>query len=207
MPNYEDVKYSDGEAITAIWVTVSTGMIFLMQAGFALVENGSVRQKNSSNILIKNLFDACFGSIAFWLIGFGVAFGNTSEKSFMGTDPKFYASSDFEGIEDDAYLTFIFQFSFAATSATIVSGALAERTNLASYMGFSFLMTSLIYPVVVSWTWGGGWLGQKGFVDFAGSGIVHLVGGVASFFSATIVGPRYGLGGQQIKYPEEVEGF
>ena len=156
-----------------------------------------MRSKNSKNILIKNLFDACAGALAFWLIGFGLAFGHEEEGGFIGTDTGMFASADFAARETNYYLLFIFQFSFAATSSTIVSGSLAERTQLPAYMGFSMLMTGFIYPVVAGWVWGGGWLGDandsgKGFHDFAGTGCVHMVGGVAGFCGAFIVGPRHG---------------
>ena len=186
-------------AINELLVVVATAFILLMQLGFALVENGSVRSKNSKNILIKNLFDACAGALAFWLVGFGLAFGQTEEKGrFAGDDPDLFAASGFRDIADtNYYLLWIFQFSFAATSSTIVSGSLAERTKLPAYMAFSSLMTGIIYPVIVSWCWGGGWLGDgddgsRGFHDFAGTGIVHMVGGVAGFCGALVIGPRHG---------------
>lgn len=164
-----------------------------MQAGFALVENGTVRSKNSKNILIKNLFDACAGALAFWLIGFGWAFGHKNEGGFIGSEGDMFAASGFDSYADNYYLAWIFQFSFAATAATIVSGSLAERTQLPAYMAFSVLMTGFIYPVVVGWVWGGGWLGgTKGFHDFAGCGVVHMVGGVAGFCGAMVIGPRHG---------------
>ena len=168
-----------------------------MQLGFALLENGMVRSKNSKNILIKNLFDVCVGAIAFWLIGFGFAFGHSEPGGFIGTEGGMFAAADFAKLETNYYLLWIFQFSFAATSATIVSGSLAERTQLPAYLVFSTIMTGFIYPVVVGWCWGGGWLGDaseegKGFHDFAGTGIVHLVGGTAGFIGAYILGPRYG---------------
>ena len=185
------------QAIDELLVIVATAFILLMQLGFALLENGTVRSKNSKNILIKNLFDACAGAIAFWLIGFGWAFGHKEEGGFIGSDGSVFAASDFHKLADNYYLLWIFQFSFAATSATIVSGSLAERTQLPAYMAFSVLMTGFIYPVVVGWCWGGGWLGDgndegKGFHDFAGTGIVHMVGGVAGFWGAAIIGPRHG---------------
>ena len=155
-------------AVNLLLLVVSTGFILLMQAGFALVENGTVREKNSANILIKNLFDACAGCIAFYLVGFGFAFGvqcvdlcDTEEPvmaSFIGTDIKYFAASGFNAMADDQFIFWCFQFSFAATASTIVSGSLAERTRLPAYFAFSVLMTGFIYPVVVAWTWGGGWL-------------------------------------------------
>ena len=176
-------------------MTIATGFILLMQAGFALLENGTVREKNSRNILIKNIIDVCAGALAYWAIGYGFAFGQTGDKGgFIGSDKNLFFSSGFEkeGVEADHYLAWNFQFSFAATSATIVSGSLAERTKLSAYFFFSLFMTGFIYPVVVSWTWGGGFLAQKGFRDFAGCGIVHIVGGGAGFVGAAVVGPRHG---------------
>ena len=176
---------------------VATAFVLMMQLGFALIENGSVRSKNSKNILIKNLFDACNGALAFWLVGFGWAYGNGHKGGFIGTDGGMFASSDFAELEENYYLLWIFQFSFAATSATIVSGSLAERTQIPAYLAFSTFMTGFIYPVVVGWCWGGGWLGDaneegKGFHDFAGTGLVHMVGGVSGFVGAAVIGPRHG---------------
>ena len=184
------------QAINELLVLVATAFILLMQLGFALLENGMVRSKNSKNILIKNLFDVCVGALAFWLVGFGLAFG-TEPGGFIGTKGGMFAASSFGSEEKNFYLLWIFQFSFAATSATIVSGSLAERTQLPAYLAFSTLMTGFIYPVVVGWCWGGGWLGDasaegKGFHDFAGTGMVHLVGGTAGFIGAYVLGPRYG---------------
>jgi Amt family ammonium transporter len=180
----------------------------MMQAGFALIENGSVRHKNSSSILIKNMFDACFGAITFWLIGYGMAYGEKNKHGgFVSLDYRFFASSKFEDIEEDMYTKYIFHFSFAATSATIVSGALAERVDLTAYMIFSCLMTGLIYPIIVSWAWSDGWLDELGYKDFAGSGVVHVTGGTAAFFAAYIVGPRHGKGRLVIEKPEDVKGF
>lgn len=197
------------EVINELLLMVSTAFILQMQLGFALIENGQVRSKNSKNILIKNLFDACAGTLAFWLVGFGWAYGYSKDKNqFIGLNGGMFASADFESQDGrdssfneettkNMYALWIYQFSFAATSATIVSGSLAERTQLPSYLCFSTLMTGFIYPVVVGWCWGGGWLGDKnpngkGFHDFAGSGVVHLVGGTAGFIGAYIVGPRHG---------------
>jgi len=160
-----------------------------------MLESGTVREKNSRNILIKNMFDMSIGALAFWAIGYGFDFGQTGEKGgFIGSDKNLFFSSGFEkeGVEADHYLAWNFQFSFAATSATIVSGSLAERTRLPAYLLFSFFMTGFIYPVVVSWTWGGGFLAKKGFEDFSGCGIVHMVGGVAGFVGAAVLGPRHG---------------
>jgi len=190
MGAYSDVVYSEREAINAVWVLVSTAMIFFMQCGFALLECGSVRQKNSTSILIKNLFDACVGCIGFWLVGYAFAFGDV--KYFIGGSPYFFASSGFEQMPEDHYLLWIFHFAFASTAATIVSGSLAERTQLNAYILFSFLLTSFIYPVVAAWNWGGGWLPQRGVHDFAGVTTIHLVGGTAGLCGAYILGERIG---------------
>ena len=178
---------------------VATGFIILMQLGFALLENGLAQSKNSKNILIKNMFDACLGAIAFWLLGFGWAFGYTEDGKFIGTNGAMFASTDFESGDKNLYLIWIFQFTFAATCSTIVSGSLAERTQLPAYMAFSVIMTGFIYPVIAGWVWGGGWLGDTnpnneglGFHDFAGTGMVHLVGGTAGLIGAAVVGPRFG---------------
>ena len=158
---YSKHVYSSDEAITALLVIVATGFIFMMQSGFSLLEVGSVRLKNSHNILIKNLFDGCGGCIAWWLVGYGFAFGQRGDKGgFIGGDPDIFASAKFDSTEKDHYLAWIFQFSFAATATTIVSGCLAERTQLPAYFIFSIYMTAFVYPVVVSWTWGGGWLAK-----------------------------------------------
>ena len=125
----EDTINSNQKAINELLVMVSTAFILLMQLGFALLENGLVRSKNSKNILIKNLFDACAGALSFWLIGFGWAYGHSGNGGFIGTDGGMFAASEFNNSEENLYLMWIFQFSFAATSATIVSGSLAERTQ------------------------------------------------------------------------------
>ena len=194
----ELTKYDTKAGGNALFMAVSTGMILLMQAGFALVENGSVRDKNSKNILIKNMFDVCIGALLYWLLGYGFAFG-TSRGGFIGADTTTFASAKFDyDCTQDHYAFWIFQFSFAATAATIVSGSLAERTKLPTYVVFSGLMTGFIYPVVVSWTWNsGGWLAKLGFADFAGTGIVHMVGGVAGFTGALILRPRLGIEGSR----------
>ena len=196
--NFSEREPLPREAIDELLLCVSTGFILLMQLGFALVENGTVRSKNSRNILTKNLFDLCIGGFIYWLVGYGIAYGG-AVGGFFGTDTKFYASSGYDYIEDNQYTGWIFQFSFAATAATIVSGSLAERTQLPAYILFSLYMTGFVYPVVVSWTWGAGWLGDGGsngetlgMHDFAGTGIVHMVGGVAGLAGAFVVGPRYG---------------
>ncbi len=191
---YADVRYDEREAINAVWILVSMAMIFQMQAGFTLVECGSVRKKNASSVLLKNLIDTLFGAMAFWFIGYAFAFG-PSHEGFIGKDGSFFFGKGFEkDLATDEYLKFIFQFSFANTTATIISGTLAERAHCYTYAGLSFFMTGFVYPVIVHWVWNDeGWLKLRGVHDFAGSGVVHAVGGLAGLVACTIVGPRHGF--------------
>jgi Amt family ammonium transporter len=142
------------------------------------------------------LFDACVGAIGFWLVGYTFAFGNVN-GGFIGADPNLWAANGFNNVREDHFLNWIFHFSYASTSATIVSGALAERCQLNTYVIFSFIQTSFIFPVVCAWNWGRGWLYVMGFHDFAGSATVHLVGGTAAFWGAWIIGERYGKAKQR----------
>ena len=158
--------------VDSMWISMSTYLVFLMQAGFAFLEAGCVREKSVQNILIKNVLDICACTIVWWLVGYGFAYG-TSSGDFIG-DSKF-GDEDFTGTNE--YRDWMFQWAFAGTAATIVSGCLAERTQIIAYLVFSVFITAVVYPVVVHWTWGGGWLATRGYLDFAGSGIVHLVGG------------------------------
>jgi len=162
-----------------------------MQAGFASLEAGTVQAKNTQGILVKNLLDACIGAITWYLLGYGFAFGE-DEGKFIGKNLFLGQNKDYENAH---YVGWFFQWAFCATAATIVSGALAERVNLIGYAIFMVVMTAFIYPVVVHWTWGGGWLsdGEDGvYTDFAGSGIVHMTGGIAALWGAVILGPRTG---------------
>jgi len=174
--------------VNLAWMLVSGVMVFFMQSGFALLESGTVRFKNNQNILLKNCMDACIGGIIFWLCGYGFAYG-AEEGGFIGS--KYFAGSGFDA--DKKHAEWFFQFAFACTAATIVSGSLAERVNINTYLVFSLFMTGFVYPVVCCWTWGSGWLYKFGYVDFAGSGVVHLTGGVAGFMGAWISGPRIGM--------------
>jgi len=168
-----------------MWVLICGILVFFMQAGFTLVEAGFTRSKNTGNIIMKNLMDFCIGSVAFWAVGYSLMYGD-SIGSFIGTPSLFFDSAA------DMHSLF-FQTVFAATAATIVSGAIAERTKFTTYLFFSLLMTLVIYPISGSWVWnGGGWLAQMGFTDFAGSTVVHAVGGFASLVAAAMVGPRIG---------------
>ena len=192
----------NAEAIAAVqthadylWTLIAAALVFFMQAGFAMVESGFTRAKNAVNIMMKNLMDFSMGSLAFWAVGFGLMFGVTS-TGWFGTSSFFL--SDFSPDGDPWVLAFwMFQTVFAATAATIVSGAMAERTKFIGYLVYSVFVTALIYPVFGSWAWGSlykgaGWLEGLGFIDFAGSTVVHSVGGWVALAGAIVLGPRLG---------------
>lgn len=171
----------------AVWFLIGAALVFWMQAGFAMVEAGFTRAKNSGNILMKNLMDFCIGTIVFILIGFGLLLG----EDLMGLIGKpgfdiFTSYADFD------WSNFVFNLVFCATTATIVSGAMAERTKFLSYCIYSGIISALIYPIEAHWIWGGGWLAQMGFHDFAGSCAIHMVGGLSALIGAKILGPRIG---------------
>lgn len=178
-----------------LWTLVAAALVFFMQAGFALVETGFTRAKNAINIMMKNIMDFAAGSIAFWAVGFGLMFG-ASSTGWFGTSGFFL--SDFTPGEDPWVLAFwMFQVVFAATAATIVSGAMAERTKFVGYLIYSVVISAVIYPIFGSWAWGGllngkGWLESLGFIDFAGSTVVHSVGGWAALAGTLVLGPRLG---------------
>jgi Amt family ammonium transporter len=178
-----------------VWTIIAACLVFFMQAGFALVETGFTRAKNAVNIIMKNVMDVSAGGLAFFLLGFGLMFG-TSAGGWIGTDG-FLLGEIGDYSTEWSYTFFFFQAVFAATAATIVSGAVAERTAFNSYLIFSVLITAFIYPVFGSWAWGSlfngsGWLEGLGFIDFAGSTVVHSVGGWAALAGAMVVGPRAG---------------
>jgi Amt family ammonium transporter len=178
-----------------IWILIAAVLVIFMQAGFALVEAGLTRAKSVANIMMKNLMDFSAGVLAFGAIGFAIAFGEGN--GFFGFEGWFLNTNHFaDGYFGTLSLPtfFIFQVAFAATAATIVSGAMAERTKFRSYFVYSFVITALIYPIVVHWLWGGGWLNDigPGMIDFAGSTIVHSVGGWAALMGAIVLGPRIG---------------
>ncbi len=179
-------------AVNTIWVLIGTALVFFMQAGFSMCEAGFTRAKNTGNILMKNLMDFCIGTPAFWLIGFGLMFG--AGNGIIGDfDPLIredYSHILPAGVPLWAYV--IFQTVFCATSATIVSGAMAERTKFSAYCIYSAAISLFIYPISGHWIWGGGWLSELGFHDFAGSTAVHMVGGICALIGAKILGPRIG---------------
>ncbi|QXP57638.1 ammonium transporter [Cellulophaga sp. HaHa_2_95] len=177
----------------ALWIIVAAILVFFMQAGFTLVEVGFTRSKNSGNIIMKNIMDLCIGSLLFWAVGYGIMYGSdTVLGGFFRSSPSeqgyfFFSATDWYNL--------LFQTVFCATAATIVSGAIAERTKFSTYLIFSAVLTTIIYPISGSWYWpfdDSAWLNVAGFVDFAGSSVVHAVGGAAALVAAILVGPRIG---------------
>ncbi len=171
----------------AVWFLIGAALVFWMQAGFAMVEAGFTRAKNTGNILMKNLMDFCIGTIMFILIGFSLLLGE--DMVGMIGKPGF---DIFTSYADFDWSNFVFNLVFCATTATIVSGAMAERTKFLSYCIYSAVISALIYPIEAHWIWGGGWLAQLGFHDFAGSCAIHMVGGISALIGASILGPRIG---------------
>ena len=170
--------------VDSLWIVVAGILVMFMQPGFMLVETGFTRSKNSVNIVMKNFMDFSVGAVSYWAFGFALAYGGTTLGGFLDYGNFF--------LEGDA-LTYFFQVVFAATAATIVSGAVAERTKFSAYLLFQPFICGVIYPIVTHWVWSGqGWLGDQGFIDFAGSGVVHMVGGFAALAGVQIVGPRIG---------------
>lgn len=187
----------DARALDSLWVLIAAVLVFFMQAGFAMVETGFTRAKNAGNIIMKNFVDFSVGSIIFWAVGFSIMYGDsiggfigTIDFGIVGYLESYYAAETLEGLPP--YTDLIFQTVFAATAATIVSGAMAGRTKFGSYVIVSIVITALIYPISGHWKWGGGWLDELGFHDFAGSTLVHSVGGWAGLMGAAVLGPRLG---------------
>ena len=175
------------ENVYGIWFLIGAALVFWMQAGFAMVETGFTRAKNAGNILMKNLMDFCIGTIVFILIGFGLLLG----EDLLGLigKPGFDIFTAYENFD---WSNFVFNLVFCATAATIVSGAMAERTRLLSFCIYSAVFSAMMYPIEAHWVWGGGWLAQIGFHDFAGSACIHMVGGLCAFIGAWMLGPRIG---------------
>ena len=182
-------------SVNTTWVLVGAALVFFMQAGFAMVETGFTRAKNAGNIIMKNLMDFCIGTPVFWLVGFGIMFG--AGNGFFGKIGGIASEANYgnamlpDGVPFWAFL--IFQTVFCATSATIVSGAMAERTKFITYCIYSFIISLCVYPIEAHWVWGGTpWLTDMGFTDFAGSACIHMVGGITAFIGAAMLGPRIG---------------
>ena len=170
--------------VDSLWIVIAGILVMFMQPGFMLVETGFTRSKNSVNIVMKNFMDFSVGAVSYWAFGFALAYGGTTVGRFLAYGNFF--------LEGDS-ITYFFQVVFAATAATIVSGAVAERTKFSAYLLFQPFICGVIYPIVTHWVWSGqGWLGDLGFIDFAGSGVVHMVGGFAALAGVQIVGPRIG---------------
>ena len=181
----------DGK-VFGVWFLIGAALVFWMQAGFAMVETGFTRAKNAGNIIMKNLMDFCIGTVVFILVGFGLLLGENALGGFLGL-PTFDIFSDYSSFD---WSSFVFNLVFCATTATIVSGAMAERTKFLSYCVYSAVISAVIYPIEAHWTWGGGWLSEMGFHDFAGSNCIHMVGGLCALIGAAILGPRIGKFGR-----------
>jgi len=185
---------SNGVAIDTVWTLIAAFLVMLMHAGFTMVETGFTRAKNAGNIIMKNLMAFSVGSFLYWLVGYGIMFG-TDWAGLLGTKGFALFSSAAEG-GMPVWAFLLFQTVFCATAATIVSGAMAERMRFSAFIIFTAVATTIIYPVVGHWIWGGGWLANLGFKDFAGSTVVHSVGGWAALVGAAVLGPRLGKYGR-----------
>lgn len=193
-PTMDDIT-SLSIAIDTVWVMLTGFLVFFMQLGFAILETGMIRQQSAVNALLENFLEAGIGALTWWLVGFGLAFGADNGSGLFGTtlfapgielaDTIFYGNIG-------TLTMFFFQFAFAATASTITTGAMAERTDFVGNLIYTAIVCAIIYPIVVHWVWGGGWLFQRGFFDFAGSNVVHTVGGVIAIIGAWMLGPRKG---------------
>ncbi len=189
--NIQEIRLS----LDSVWVVVGGILVFFMQAGFALVESGSVRSKNTVNVLMKNYMDACLGGLIFWLFGFGLMFG-LNQTGWLGMSH--FAPNQ---LDDWHWNLLFFQMMFAATATTIASGAMAERIHFVAYVVSAIIVSGLIYPIFGSWAWGSlfggeGWLKALGFIDFAGSTVVHSIGGWVALAGIMVLGPRLGRFGR-----------
>ncbi|MCY3781363.1 MAG: ammonium transporter [Chloroflexi bacterium] len=176
-----------------VWILLAGFLVFFMQAGFAMLEGGMIRETGVVNSLAENFMDACVTGIVFFIVGFGIAFGSAEGSGFFPQVELFLGGATGAGAGDgELFVNFFFQFAFAGAAATIATGGMAERTNFVGKLIYSAILGAIIYPVVVFWTWGEGWLYQQGFVDFAGSTIVHMTGGIVALTGAYMLGPRAG---------------
>ena len=209
-PTLEELKASVEATqvnLNIVWTIVCATLVLFMQAGFAMVEAGLTRAKNAGNIMMKNVMDFSLGALAYWVVGFGLMFG--ASNGLFGASNFFYSPDNAIADGQWGYTFWIFQVVFAATAATIVSGAMAERTKFVGYLAYSAVITMLIYPIFGHWAWGnlligengdsGAWLANMGFIDFAGSTVVHSVGGWAALAGAIVIGPRIGKFGKDGK--------
>ena len=182
------IQETVGTEIFGIWFLIGAAFVFFMQAGFAMVETGFTRAKNAGNIIMKNLMDFCIGTCVFIPLGYGLLLGEDSFGGFMGL-PTLEIFTNYSGFN---WSGFVFNLVFCATAATIVSGAMAERTKFLSYCIYSAVISAVVYPIEAHWIWGGGWLSQMGIHDFAGSTAIHMVGGLTALIGAAMEGPRIG---------------
>ena len=185
----EAISTASSEVAFGIWFLIGAALVFFMQAGFAMVETGFTRAKNAGNIIMKNLMDFCLGTIVFIFLGYGIM---NSENYFFGVIgmPEYQMFTNFAGFN---WSNFFFQLVFCATCATIVSGAMAERTKFSMYCLYSIIISAVVYPIEAGWTWNSlGWLAQIGFIDFAGSAVIHMVGGITALVGASILGALIG---------------
>jgi Amt family ammonium transporter len=178
------------DALSTLWILIAAILVFFMQAGFSVLEAGLVRAKNAGNVLMKNLLDFSSATLGYFVFGYAIMYG--SEGLLFGTEGWFLAGveSPVDGLPVEVF--WLFQAMFAGAAATIVAGAVAERMKFTSYLAYSFILSAFIYPIVGHWVWGGGWLAGLGFHDFAGSTVVHAVGGVTGLVAAWVLGPRFG---------------
>ena len=183
----ENIMEAVSNQVFGVWFLIGAALVFFMQCGFAMVETGFTRAKNAGNIIMKNLMDFCIGTVVFIIIGLGLLLGE-DVAGLLGK-PGFDIITDYQNFD---WSSFVFNLVFCATTATIVSGAMAERTKFISYCVYSGVISALIYPIEAHWIWGGGWLAQWGFHDFAGSCAIHMVGGISALIGAKILGPRIG---------------
>ena len=184
----QDAPQYDG--LSTLWVLIAAVLVFYMQAGFSVLEAGLVRTKKAGNVLMKNLLDFCFASLAYFIFGYAIMYG--TEGLLFGTEGWFLmgVESPVDGLPVEVF--WLFQAVFVGAAATIVAGAVAERMKFTSYLAYSFILSAFIYPIVGHWVWGGGWLSSLGFHDFAGSTVVHAVGGMSGLVGAWLLGPRIG---------------
>jgi Amt family ammonium transporter len=204
----EESIESLGFSLDVVWLFLGAILVFIMQAGFALVETGLTRAKNATNITMKNIMDFCFGAIVYWAIGWAFMYGSVGVDAagedipgkFIGLSQFFNSPMEINVDNGNFFKSWFFQVVFAATAATIVSGAMAERTKFKSYLIYTCFISAFIYPISGHWVWGGGWLADLGFHDFAGSTVVHSVGGWAALVGAAVLGPRIG------KYTKNADG-
>jgi Amt family ammonium transporter len=192
---FSNATYSESDAITALWKLICTGFILLMVVGFTLIEYGGVRRKNSKTVLAKNILVVSVASIGWWLAGYGLSYADV--EMFMGSDVWYFASLGFERMARDSYLDINLEFAYVAVAVVIFTIPLAERATLPSYVIYSFILSGFVYPSFVAWVWGGGWLQQKGFHDFAGAGVIHMTAGVSGLCGTIMLGKRQGLHNKQ----------